>query len=60
MALSPFNSKAYPSFLFGSYTPVRSDTVVGELKLSEPSHIILPGNADMHIFSEESTFKNKF
>ncbi|KAH7661175.1 Leucine rich repeat proteins some proteins containing F-box protein [Dioscorea alata] len=27
--------------LFG-YTPVRSDTVVGELRLSEPSHIILP------------------
>ncbi|KAJ6893988.1 microtubule-associated protein AIR9 [Populus alba x Populus x berolinensis] len=28
--------------LFG-YTPVRSDSVVGELKLSEPTNIILPG-----------------
>ncbi|KAG1368409.1 putative 187-kDa microtubule-associated protein AIR9 [Cocos nucifera] len=28
--------------LFG-YTPVRSDAVVGELRLSEPSDIILPG-----------------
>ncbi|KAK3188669.1 hypothetical protein Dsin_028230 [Dipteronia sinensis] len=27
--------------LFG-YTPVRSDSVVGELRLSEPTHIILP------------------
>ncbi|RWW17305.1 hypothetical protein BHE74_00010251 [Ensete ventricosum] len=26
-----------------TYTPVRSDAVVGELKLSEPSEIILPG-----------------
>lgn len=25
------------------YTPVRSDSVVGELKLSEPTDIILPG-----------------
>lgn len=27
----------------GSYTPVRSDAVVGELRISEPSDIILPG-----------------
>lgn len=25
------------------YTPVRSDSVVGELRLSEPTDIILPG-----------------
>jgi hypothetical protein len=27
----------------GSYTPVRSDGIVGEEKLSEPSDVILPG-----------------
>ncbi|KAJ0980466.1 hypothetical protein J5N97_008721 [Dioscorea zingiberensis] len=32
----------YNSRLLFGYTPVRSDTVVGELRLSEPSHIILP------------------
>lgn len=27
------------------YTPVRSDSVVGELRLSDPTDIILPGKS---------------
>jgi hypothetical protein len=30
-------------FVVGSYTPVRSDGISGEEKLSEPSDVILPG-----------------
>ena len=36
----------YPSKTFYvpcRYTPVRSDSVIGELRLSEPSDIVLPG-----------------
>ena len=29
--------------VFLRYTPVRSDSVVGELKLSEPTGLVLPG-----------------
>ncbi|KAJ8449889.1 hypothetical protein Cgig2_029251 [Carnegiea gigantea] len=39
--------------LFG-YTPVRSDSVVGELKLSDPTDVVLPGN----LFYEKLSFSH--
>lgn len=34
----------YLSNVYRRYTPVRSDSIVGELRLSEPTDIVLPGN----------------
>ncbi|CAH1440786.1 unnamed protein product [Lactuca virosa] len=44
------------AFLLFGYTPVRSDSVVGELKLSEPTDVILLGITRIEMLAVTDTF----
>ncbi|CAH1440785.1 unnamed protein product [Lactuca virosa] len=51
------------AFLLFGYTPVRSDSVVGELKLSEPTDVILLdtfGRSSEPAYSETALFPLEF